>query len=143
MNKDIDQILHERGIMTRRYAFNGGKVIPRELTKTEALTYLKVWSEMNIPKYNLHYPMKTKWSITSGVENVYLTEMIHELSILILKSNEDPVSVVAEYQHEMDEVLALSDNRHTITHYFAGYLERASYDLLLYLKDKEREVTPI
>ena len=143
MKKDIDQILHERGIMTRRYAYNEGKVIPRELTQREGLIYLKVWGELNIPKYNLHYPMMTKWSITSGVENAYLTGMVRELSRRILKSNEDPVTVVAEYNHEMDEVLALSSDDHTITHYFAGFLERSSYDLLLYLKDKEKEVNPI
>lgn len=143
MKKDIDQILYERGITCGHFWPISGKVIPRELTKEEGLMYLKVWGELNIPKYNLHYPMMAKLSITSGVENVYLTGMIRELYKRIVKSDEDPVTVVAEYNHEMDEVLALSDNDHIITHHFAGYLERSSYDLLQYLKDKEREVNPI
>ena len=105
--------------------------------------YINVWREMNVPKHNLRFPTMTKWSITSGVEYVYLNFMVDELIDRVRKSQYDPITAVAEYYYEMDEILSMSDNDHHITHYFAGYMERESYDVLNYLREKEKEMNSV
>lgn len=138
MARSIDSLLWKRGIST----MNVPEKIRNErwMTREEAIAWLKVWREQNIPKHNLYFPILIKQKISSGVDNVYLTGMIEELIERIRESDDDPVTTVANYYYEMDEVLATSADDHFITHRFAGYMERASYDVLLFLKDKEKEM---
>ena len=146
MKKDVDQTLKENGIIIRGispFPSSKQKKPQRWMTKEEALFYLRVWEETNVPKHNLNYPTMTRFAVTSGVENSYLTTMIRDLARLVIKSDLDPITVVAQYNQDMEEVIAMSDNNHFITHYVAGFLDRWSYEVLLYLKEKEKELNSI
>ena len=134
MVRSIEQLLRKRGIMTTPVKEE------RWLTRDEAIVCLRIWSAQNIPRHNLYYSMMSKTEITSGVENAYLTGMIGQLIELIRESDEDPVSVVAGYYSDMDEILSTSDDDHFITHRVAGYLENAAHDVLLFLKEIEKEM---
>ena len=113
----------------------------RWMTKDEAIVWLNVWRETSIPKYNLVFSTSFRsFYISSGVKNVYLNGLIDELISRVRESDHDPITTVAEYNYEMDNILAMSDIGHTITHRFAGFMERASYDVLLFLKEKEKEM---
>jgi len=136
--RSIDSLLWKRGITTMGIPEKVRN--ERWLTRDEAIVLLKVWRDQNVPKHNLYFPAIVKKIIASGTENVYLTGMINELIERIRESNDDPITTVADYYYEMDEVLATSDEDHFITHRFAGYMERASYDVLLFLKEKEKEM---
>ena len=134
MVRSIEQLLRKQGITTTPIKEE------RWLTRDEAITCLKIWSVQNIPRHNLYYSLMSKTEITSGVENAYLTGMIGQLIELIRESDEDPVSVVAGYYSDMDEILSTSDDNHFITHRVAGYLENAAHDVLLFLKEIEKEM---
>ena len=134
MVRSIEQLLRKQGITTTPIKEE------RWLTRDEAITCLKIWSAQNIPRHNLYYSLMSKTEITSGVENAYLTGMIGQLIELIRESDEDPVSVVAGYYSDMDEILSTSDDDHFITHRVAGYLENAAHDVLLFLKEIEKEM---
>ena len=139
--RNVDDVLLRRGVITRPVGFDYRNMKEEKwMTRDEAVTWLTVWREQNVPKHNLYFPITIKRSITSGVENVYLNGMIDELIERVRESNEDPITAVAEYYYEMDEILATSDDDHYITHRFAGYMERASYDVLIFLKEKEKEM---
>ena len=138
MARGIDSLLWKRGVATTSVPEKVRN--ERWLTREEAIAWLKIWRDQNMPKHNLYFPAIVRKTIASGTENVYLTGMINELIEQIRESNDDPVTTVANYYYEMDEVLATSDDDHFITHRFAGYLERASYDALLFLKEKEKEM---
>ena len=138
MARSIDSLLWKRGVVTTSVPEKVRN--ERWLTRDEAIAWLRVWEDQNVPKHSLYFPVIAKRIITSGVENVYLTGMIKELTERIRESNDDPITAVANYYYEMDEVLATSDDDHFITHRFAGYMERASYDVLLFLKEKEKEM---
>ena len=128
MARSIDAVLWKRGIVTTGISskFKNEKWMTRE----EAVVWLRVWKDQNVPKHNLYFSVMNPKRITSGTENVYLTGMINELIELVRESNDDPITTVANYYYEMDEVLAMSDDDHFITHRVAGFLERASYDVL-------------
>lgn len=144
MVRSIEQLLRKQGITTSHLSpdkFRKPTVKEeRWLTRDEAVTCLKIWASQNIPRHNLYYSLMSKTEITSGVENAYLTGMIGQLIELIRESDEDPVSVVAGYYSDMDEILSTSDDNHFITHRVAGYLENAAHDVLLFLKEIEKEM---
>lgn len=144
MIRSIEQLLRKRGITTSHIPsekFRDPSVTDEKwLSRDEAITCLRIWAAQNIPRHNLYFSMMSKTEITSGVEHVYLTGMIGQLIELIRESDEDPVSVVAGYYQEMDDVLSTSDDDHFITHRVAGYLENASHDVLLFLKEIEKEM---
>ena len=143
MSDVIDDLLRKRGITTppdvEWFKLKGPK---RWITKEEAIVALNVWRETCVPKYNLYYPpaFNHHYTISSGVKNVYLNGLIDDLIERIEISFHDPITVVAEYNYEMDNILTMSDNSHHVTHQFAGFMERASYEILLYLKEKEKEL---
>lgn len=141
---DLDRYLRQQGISTRPMDFPWQKMDDNErwLTKDEAIRLINEWREEAIPTKNLYYA-RIKCSLvqfSSGVRNAYLNTMLDYLIERIKKSDHDPITVVATYNYEMDDVLAMSDADHRVTHRFAGFMERSSYDLLLYLKDKEKEL---
>jgi len=144
MVRSIEQLLRKRGIVTnhipsaqfRPPSVTDGKWLSRE----DAVRCLKIWAEHNIPRHNLYYSVMSKTEITSGVEHAYLTGMIEQLIELVRESDEDPVSVVYGYYQEMDDLLSTSDDDHFITHRVAGYLENAAHDVLLFLKEIEKEM---
>lgn len=138
MTRDIDDILWKRGISSCPPVKE-----ERWLTREEAVALINEWKKENIPKYNLHFSTMNKSRITSGVENVYLTVMTNELIERIRNSDDDPITTVAEYTHFMDNILAVSDIDHTITHQFTSYMGSASYDVLLYLKETEKEMNAL
>lgn len=139
--RKIDDVLLRRGVITRSpfHDWNGTKE-ERWMTPTEAVCWLFVWRAQNVPKFGLYFPVLAKRFITSGVEAVYQNGMINQLIYLIQHSDEDPITVVARYHAEMDEILSTCDDDHFITHRFAGYMERASFEVLQYLKSKEKEM---
>jgi len=57
----------------------------------------------------------------------------------IENGKEDPITEVAMYYYDMDEILATSDDDHYITHRFAGYMEEAAHAVLNYLQKKDIE----
>ena len=133
--RNVDDILRERGIITT----------PKEddyvwMTREEAIAYMRAWKDFFIPKYNLDFSYRIKTRLTSGSEYVYATGMINDLIERVRESNYDPITTVAMYYYEMEEVLATSDDSHFITHRIAGYLENASYSVLSYLQKKEKEM---
>lgn len=136
MQQNADEVLYEKGIT----CFPARKNKPRWLTREEAVCLLFAWKDQNIPKYNLDFGPRMKMVITSGLENVYLTGLIDELIERIRNGYMDPISEVAEYWYEMDEILATSDDDHFITHRFAGFMANSAYEVLNYLKKKEKEL---
>ena len=136
MIRETDDILYRRGITTHPEA----KEEPPWLTRDEAVCWLMAWRDHYIPQYNLDFGPRMKRTITSGLENVYLNGLIDELIERVRNGTEDPITEVAMYYYEMDEVLALSDDDHLITHRFASYMENAAHAVLSYLQKKEREM---
>lgn len=141
----IDETLQERGISTSRYGLPTEKLkLPEHwLTKEEAVLLLNIWKEEYIQKHNLYYMPISRirdYGYSSGFKYAYLCEMIDMLVVRICHSKHDPITTVAEFNYEMDDVLAVSDDDHRITHRFAGFMERSSYEVLLYLKEKEKEL---
>ena len=110
------------------------------MTKQEAVVWLMAWADDYIPEYNLDFGPAMKHRITSGMTNVWLHGLINELIHRILAGMEDPITEVAMYYYEMDEILALSDDDHLITHRFAGFMEEWAHCVLSYLKKKEKEM---
>lgn len=141
---DFDRYLRQQGITTRPADFPWQKMDDAErwLTKDEAIELINIWRHEAIPTKNLYYAtiQCSKIHLSSGVRNAYLNVMLDLLIERIRKSDHDPITVVATYNYDMDNILAMSDMEHQITHRFAGFMERSSYDLLLYLKDKEKEL---
>ena len=113
---------------------------PRYMTKEEAVVWLMAWADDYIPKYNLDFGPSMKHRITSGLEHVWLHGLVDELIDRVRNGNEDPTTEVAMYYYEMDEILALSDDSHLITHRFAGFMEEWAHCILSYLKKKEKEM---
>lgn len=141
---DLDGYLRDQGITTRPMDFPWQQMDDNErwLTKDEAIELINIWRNEAIPSKNLYYP-RIKCSLihfSSGVQNIYLNAMLDYLIEQIRESSHDPITVVATYNYDMDDILAMSDASHRVTHRFAGFMERSSYDLLLYLKDKEKEL---
>ena len=142
---EIDEALQKKGISTAAYnkpwkELNGPE---RWLTKDEAIDLLNIWRRDYILHHNLYYVAVSKirnYGYSSGFMHAYKECMIDILIDRIRKSDHDPITTVAEFNYEMDDVLAVSDNDHRLTHRFAGFMERSSYEVLLYLKDKEKEL---
>ena len=112
----------------------------RWLSKDEANALLQVWRDENIPVTNLDFSLKCTHKITTGVENVILNLMCDKLYNRINTSAYDPITEVAGYYYEMEEILATSDDDHIITHRYASYLENAAHDLLGFFIKKEKEI---
>lgn len=112
----------------------------RFLTKKEAVALLFAWREANSPKYNLDYRFGYSRYITSGVEHSFIEELLSTLIERIRNSNQDPITEVASYYYEMDEVLATSDDDHFITHNFASFMENKAHDIMNYLRKCEKEI---
>ena len=93
----------------------------RLLTVREAVLLLNEWRRLNIPRYNLDFSIGFSRAITSG-------------------RHDDPITEVANYYYELDEVLAMSDDDHYVTHRFASYMENATHDIMNYLHKKEKEL---
>ena len=135
MVRDINEAMYRYGITTTPPR------IDKWLTREEAVAWVKVWGEQNIPKHNLRFPNSfLDHTITSAIENVYLTGLVNELIERIRTGNDDPVTEVAKYYYEMDEILINSDDSQFTVHFFASYMESAAYDVLIFLKDKEKEL---
>lgn len=139
-----DDILRQQGITTRPSNFPWNKMDGpvHWLTKDEAIMFINEWRKEAVPQNNLYFSriLPNKFHLSSGFKNVYANAMLDLLIERIKKSDHDPITVVAQYNYEMDDILAVSDMDHHVTHYFASFMERESYDLLLYLKDKEKEL---
>ena len=118
----------------------GGRTKDRPLTKEEAVALLIVWRDQNIPKYNLDFSPAIKRHITSGLENVYLNGLWGILMDQIRDSPYDPITVVANYYYEMDDILAMSDDDHFVTHRFASVMENAAHDIMSFLMEQERSL---
>ena len=144
MEAEIDKVLRERGITTRpvNYPWKLMDDAEKWMTRGEAIAWLNEWRKECIPRFNLTFVPVSKLSrgYSSGWKNVYLNGLIDQLIERIRKSHHDPVTVVAEYNWEMDGILTMSDLSHKVTHQFAGFMERASYEVLLFLKEKEKEM---
>ena len=144
MEENIDRLLRKRGVTCYSKDLNWKNMDGPEkiMTKEEALAWLSVWRSENIPKYNLYFPPVAymKRGICSGMKNIYLNGLVDELAERIRMGRYDPVTTVADYNYEMDNLLAMSDNNHHVTHRFVGFMERASYEILLFLKEKEKEM---
>ena len=141
----IDEILQKRGISTSAYDRPWKELKSPEhwLTKDEAIMLLKIWKQEYILNHNLYYIAVSKirnYGYSSGFKHSYLNTLIDILIDRIQNSDHDPITTVAEFNYMMDDVLAMSDNDHRLTHRFAGFMERASYEVLLYLKEKEKEL---
>ena len=121
------------------YMRNDG-CLNRVLNKDEAVTWLMTWRKENIPLYHLDFSEKMKYCITSGLEFIYLNQLVDILIDRIRQSPFDPITEVANYYYEMDDVLAMSDDGHYITHRYASYMENAAHDILNYLTRKEKEM---
>lgn len=121
------------------YMRNDG-CLNRVLNKDEAVTWLMAWRNENVPVYNLDFSEKMKYCITSGLEFIYLNQLVDILIDRIRQSPFDPITEVANYYYEMDDVLAMSDDGHYITHRYASYMENAAHDILNYLTRKEKEM---
>lgn len=110
------------------------------MTNAEGVIWLKAWKRERVPKYNLYFPRRTlKNGISSGIEAVWQNCLIDELIERVRNSEFDPVTEVAMYYYEMDEVLAMSDDDHFITHRFAGYMSEQAHAILSYLQKIEKE----
>lgn len=134
--RNEDDVLYAKGIITT----GAGTDKPRWLTREEAVVWLMAWKDQYVPKYNLDFGPGIKRRITSGLEHVYLTGLIDELIERVREGKEDPITEVAMYYYDMDEILATSDDDHYITHRFAGFMENAAHDVLGYLQKKEKEM---
>lgn len=110
------------------------------MTKEEGVACLRAWKNHYVPKFNLDFGPGIKRRITSGLENVYLTALIEDLIERIRNSEFDPITEVAMYYYEMDEILALSDDDHFVTHRFAGFMEESAHDILNFLQKIEAEL---
>lgn len=119
---------------------NSAQDEPRYMTREEAVVWLMAWAEHYIPKYNLDFSPAMKQRITSGVSYVWLHGLINELIDRVRNGTEDPITEVAMFYYEMDEVLALSDDNHLVTHRFAGFMEEWAHCILSYMKKKEKEM---
>lgn len=134
MIRSEEALLYRNGISTASVDLR------QWLTREEAVVWLTAWLDMTAPKYNLDFSFAIKRRITSGLENVYLTGMVDELIERIRNSNDDPITVVANFYYEMDDILAMSDDDHFITHRFASFMENAAHDALFFLQKKEKEM---
>lgn len=112
----------------------------RLLTVREAVLLLNEWRRLNIPRYNLDFSIGFSRALTSGHEYVFLNYLVDYLIKRIEKGHDDPITEVANYYYELDEVLAMSDDDHYITHRFASYMENATHDIMNYLHKKEKEL---
>ena len=118
------------------------------LTRNEGLMWIRAWREIYIPKRirdwapwkgkKLDFGPKSRKTVTSGVAWVWMNGLADELEERIAKGADDPVSEVAAYLDEMDEVLALSDESHYVTHRYAAFMWDAAHDALWYLMRKEQ-----
>ena len=118
----------------------GGPYPNRLMTPQEAVVWLMAWRKENVPLYHLDFSDNMKRCITSGLEFVYLNYLVDTLIKRIRESYTDPITEVANYYYEMDDVLAMSDDGHYITHRYASYMENAAHDILSYLSKKEKEM---
>lgn len=135
MVRDADTVLYRRGVTT-----TPPKEEERWLTREEAVVWLLAWRDEFVPKYNLDFSPRMNRAITSGLEAVYMNGLIDELIERVRNGTEDPITEVAMYYYEMDEILATSDDDHYITHRFASFMEDKAHSVLTYLQKKEREM---
>ena len=140
---EVEEELLRNGIITRPRNFSY-EYLPEErwMKREEAIAWIRVWIEMSSPRFNLQYPTSFRGgtSVTSGVERIYLNAMAEELADRIRHGKRDAVTEVAEYNLEMDDVWRHCDRQHFVTFRFVGFMERASKELLSFLKQKEKEM---
>lgn len=110
------------------------------MTREQAVVWLMAWREQYIPKYNLDFSDNIKRYVTTGVASVWMNALVDDLIDRVQNGTEDPITEVAMYYYDMDEVLALSDDSHLVTHRFAGFMEEWAHTILSYLQKKEREM---
>lgn len=111
------------------------------MTRDEGILLLEVWREFYVPKHGLDFSIRSLRYITSGTEYVYLNGLVDELEDRIRDDSEfDPVTEIGMYIEEMEEVLALSDNHHFITHRYCSFMQSAAHDILWFLIRKEKNM---
>lgn len=110
------------------------------MTKKEAIVWLSVYREYEVPKHNLDWRIPADPSIiTSGKEYIFSNSLIDTLIEEVNNSKYDPITTIATLYYYWDEILEKSDISHKTTHAYASWMEEATHDIYWYLKKREDE----
>lgn len=100
------------------------------MTKDEAIRWINMWRQINLPKGELNFCLRLGCRITSGEKFVNVNSLADRMISQIQTTDYDPIWIVHEYYIWMDSIYSESD----FGHEFAGYMSNLALDLLEFLR---------
>ena len=105
------------------------------MTKGEAIIVIRQWQKY-IPKYNMKGLARKNYDLLySCWAQAVSEELIQEIR---KDEKDDPIQTVRNFWSWMENILAYSDDNHTITHTFASTAENIARDILLELQKEAK-----